>query len=335
MSFTGDNLFRNLRSYRWRGVEFPCESFDMELTQDHVEHKWPDRDGAHIEGVGLNPRVFKAKALFLNGIKAGSSETQPGILYPDRYRSFITACARRETGVLTHPEFGEINAKCKSAITHWAATKRDGVVVDVIWVESATDTLASISSPSPTDSAQSQATQLDADVGDYVKRTARTPQAPFAEALRKPPPGLPPKSFSELMNSITSIFDQRALFQKQITGKINETAYRLNVLSDAIDRAKDPQTAGIRQSVERLRDALLKLRTRLLTEQKTISIFIVPKAMTWAQIAATIGMPVSEILKLNVDTMTARAAAFVLPGTAIRYYTKSDIDRLGLEHQRQ
>src|SRR5947208_3808040 len=120
---------------------------EMDLEQDHAEHRWPDRDGAHVEATGRAPLVFSAKAIFRNGISTGRAENwESGKLYPDAYRAFIDAAADRTSGPLQHPEHGTVTCKLRSARVTWDANKRDGCDVACVWVETSepTDELVSI-----------------------------------------------------------------------------------------------------------------------------------------------------------------------------------------------
>lgn len=301
------DLFAQLNSFRWRNIEFPCESFELDISQDQAEHKWPDRDGAHVEGTGMVPRVFTAKALFLNGIKPGIHETQFGQLYPNQYRLFIAACSDRTTGVLQHPEFGNINAKCKSVKTHWAANRRDGVVCDVVWVESDDITFRNLQdTTSPVGAVITAATELD----DAL--TAVSDSFHFGSF----------GGFSDLTSFLTSIVDTATLFEKQVAGKIANVGYQLERLSAAVDRLKDPRTAGIRQAIERLRDSLNKAKVQLLARQPTIAVFIVPKAMTLGQVAAILKASPDDLAHLNAGTLVAQKTSSLPSGTRVRYYAR-------------
>ncbi len=318
------NALDILLPYEWRSIGFPCMNFEVELSQDHVEHKWPDRDGAHIEGVGRNPLVFTAKIPMRNGVKPGPNETfVQGTLYPKVYLKFLGACADRTSGFLRHPELGLVRVKCKSAKTHWDANKRDGVDIDVTWVESTDRSLTDIiDDASPTSAAKADAAALDAAIGDYVAGAIGQAFVDSGPIIR-PPKGLPNVSFSNLMNTITGAFDSATLITKQIAGKIDEVGYRLDVLSASVDRLRNVQAWPVRQSIERLRSSLNKMRTTLLVATQPISIYTVQKDATLAAISAYIGSPISELINLNTGMFLGPV---VRRGTFIRYYTNLNDD---------
>jgi hypothetical protein len=318
------NALDLLLPFEWRGINFPTASFEVEVSQDHVEHKWPDRDGAHIEGVGRNPLVITARIPMRNGVSPGKQESfAKGALYPGVYLKFLAACADRSTGTLRHPELGRISVKCKSCKTHWDANRRDGVDIDVVWVETTDKSLDDIidkdeASISGRTGAQ-EAKDLDDAIDSYRKRGPTpenplgAPDAPFLRA--HPPPGLPNMSFGQVMNNITGIFDTANLFTRSLSSRINEVAFRLDTLSAAVDRAKDPQTWPIRQSIERLRAALHRIQGGADKDQFVLT-YIVPRETTLGAVSAYLGVSVNVIMEMNPDRFVG---CVVLGGTVIRY----------------
>ncbi len=315
---TRSSLFEQLLPYTWRGIAFPCASFEVELTQDHVEHKYPDRDGARVEGTGRNPLVFHARVLFRNGIARGGFEE----LYPTTFRMFLAACGDRSTGELQHPELGKVQVKCKSAKVHWDANKRDGVDVDVVWVETIDDkiSLVDLGGQSPVLTAVLFAHDLDSQVSQY-KWASPPPGIVFPEwssNVTRPLPGVEPATFTQLIASIQALFELPGTVSRATIGKIDEMAYRLESLSAAIDRARDPQTWPIRQSTEHMKSALHDMKKHFVAAEKQVSIFTVRYANTLAGIAAYLGIAVEELLKLNPHLLSQ---AVIGADTIVRYYT--------------
>jgi hypothetical protein len=326
------DIFRQLGSFQWRSIEVPCESFDMDLTQDHAEHKWPDQDGAHIEATGLNPRVFTAKALFLNGIKPGPAESQWSTtgpyLYPDQYRKFVSACADRSTGVLQHPEFGLINAKCRSLKTHWSANKRDGVLCDVLWVESATNTISRLSEPSPIQNAQTAALNLDTELAAMpadmqgIVASSLPPNNPALPSLQPPAKNLFTSvtgTFASLTGFLAGTIDMTTLYQKSLIGKIDNLRFQVDQLNAAIDRAKDVRTSRVKQACERFRDATLRLKNQFTNTKDQPKVFIVPKGMTLSQISAITQCRIEILQSMNAQVLSGLKNVIVPAGTSIRY----------------
>ncbi len=316
------DLFSKMLGFEWRGISFPCSSFETDVTQDHAEHKWPDRDGAHIEATGRNPIVINAKALFYNGIAPGQNESfRGGFLYPDAYMAFVEACADRSTGTLVHPELGDLQVKCKSCKTHWDADRRDGVAVDVVWVEHTESNTAVVVFRDDV-SAQAAAETLDAAIGDYVRPLS--PAQPFPErafaSIKFSPPGVTPMSFGELVNSVVGVLDQVSLQQQRVLGRINEVMYRLDVLSEAIDRTKDVKTWPIRKGIENLRVAMHDLKARPFGRGGQIGAYIVERPMTVAQICVLTQNTAEEFGELNNNTVAS--GPVIYRGIVVRYYVR-------------
>lgn len=291
-------------------MDFPCASFELDISQDHVEHKWPDKDGAHVEATGRAPYVFTAKAIFRNGTSAGRNENF-AVLYPTQFRLFFSACADRTSGILQHPEFGTLTVKCKTAKTRWDANKRDGVDVDVVWVETldpGVDPLDTISTSSPITNATAFALALDDAIVQYAL------DHKFSADI--------PKNFTNPITSIVSAINSVELFAKQIAGKINRVTYDLNRLSDAVSSLKDPQTWPISQSVEHLRSSLHALKMQFSSSGQPVRIYIVPIPSTLGSIAAALGSSISDIIGLNP---AAISSTIIAAGTPIRYLATAKI----------
>ena len=297
------SVFEQLQELTWKGASAPVTSLSLELEHDLVEHKWPDRDGAHIEATGLCPLVFHATLCFRNGVAAGSAE-KFGILYPTGYRAFMVLAADRSAGPLQHPEHGIVTCKLKSARVAWDPTKRDGVDVECAWIQS-TETPADLNkilaSPSPISSTLQFALDLDTQIIGIVKPVTTNYEPSFGDAMR----------------SIQSVFDQTTLLSKQIGGQIDHVAYRLNSLSDSIAATKDCTNWPITQSIEHLRASLNDLKKQLLVANKTISLYMTPTNTTIGMICAYLGVQIADIIKLNPLLV---AQVTVPARSVVRYY---------------
>jgi hypothetical protein len=312
-------LFNQLLEMSWRGLSFPITELTTDVEQDHVEHKWPDRDGAHVEATGRQPIVVTARAAFRNGIVPGKNESwqnQNQALYPQQYRQFLFMCADRTVGILTHPELGNFNAKLRRMQTHWDPNKRDGVDVDCVWVESTEtqdDLTKVLATPSPASSASQTATDLDSYVPVLV-----------------PPPVAPPKyegSFSDLMRAIQSVPDQIGLLNKRTGGAIDHFVYRVQALEDSVNANRDVTQWPVIASAERAKAAAYSLKQTLLAANKPVALYAVPAPVTLGSLAATLKQDPNDLVKLNPSI----AGLAVIPGQIlIRYYPSGASTTLAL-----
>ena len=127
---------KKLQECKWRETSFPVSEMSTTIGQRLIEHKYPDRDGSHVESLGREPIKVSAKCLFYNNVSRGRTEHWDfGVLFPTVYSQFLEDCKNKSVGVFQHPILGQFDAKCISMKTELTAERRDGVVCDVEWVE--------------------------------------------------------------------------------------------------------------------------------------------------------------------------------------------------------
>lgn len=322
---TISDVLAELLELKWRDVSVPCTDFETNLEQDLVEHKWPDRDGAHVEATGRAPLVITATIPFRNFVSPGKSESwgrvgrdidgtveldQKELLYPTTFRKFFIAMATRSSGPLQHPEFGIIQCKPKSAHCKWLATRRDGCDVHATWVESLDDTQREfediLARKSPEPLADVASSDLDQQIDDFG-----------VPLVTNDPDGLAGISFSDQIQSITSAFDAATLVSAQYAGKIDHVLYRVQALQDRVERAADVTAWPLISSCERAKSALHDLKTLLLNSARNVSIYITPQDTTLASLTIETGGSIDDLLTLNPALVQT---PFVERGTKVRFY---------------
>lgn len=295
-----------LQTIAWRGISFPIANLKTEFTHDIAQHKFPGVDGARLEETGRGPLMVSCTALFYNvgtiwDISANTS--QP--LYPDVHKQFLIACADGSTGTLVHPELGDMDAKCASLSTDVQASRRDGVAVQVAWIEH-TDDAATLGEASPL----AFATQAAADV-DAALIALRLKSAALAADLanRKIP------SFSDLMRQVRATADTLTLIQKQGAAIIPRMQYDLRQTSESLERFTDQSGHTAKAAVEALKAALLAVQASLFVT-KAVLYYVVPIDQTLGAIAGVTKRSIGELTRLN----PALASVLAVPrGTVVRY----------------
>ncbi len=305
------SIFEQLDPFKWRTVEFPVMSFTTQIAHDLVEHKQWGVDGARVEDTGVAPLRITASIPFLNGIVPGKKERW-SILYPDAFRAFLTAFVDRRTGILQHPELGDLTCKPGHADITWAADKRDGCVVEAHWVQTRIpgDTSGIIEGNSPVASAEVEALTLDA---NYVDLKA------ILEASGYAPPEFQ-ASFEDMMNSIAAVGDQVSLLSMQLGGKMNQLKYNVGKIQQSAERAKNATLWPIVQSCNRIKAVASDITNTIqAVGGATVKTYTVPKTTTLAGVLASLptSNKIGDLVKLN--PALARSPA-VLAGTVIRYY---------------
>ena len=316
MAITVDSLFASLLEFSWRRISVPLTSISLHFEQDQVEHKWPDRDGAHVEATGRAPIMIEAKIPLRNFISNGVNESfVASRLYPQALRAFMAACADRTTGELQHPELGVIQAKCKHFEFTIDATRRDGVDLSVSWVESSEkpeDLTAVLASSSPATNMTTAAT----DVDSYNA----APSASAIQAQLKRLGGLPTSyepSLTDLARSIQAIPDQYALLNRQLGGQIDHFAYRMQAIVNATNAAQDATFWPIKKAAEIGKAAANDIKKTLSIDARPIGFYTVPTPQSMASVATTLQATVSDLVKLNPILFSAPV---ISAGTKVRYY---------------
>lgn len=319
---SADQLFGTLQPCSFRVVQFPIASIEVTLEQDHVEHKFPDRDGAHIEATGRNPLSITLKAIFNNNIRPGPTEKwQAGALFPQQYRAFLDACADRTTGILVHPDLGEIKVKLKSAKTAMTATNRGGVEVDCQFTESTEkpdDLNFAVISYSPFTTAEKAFADIDTMISGKIFTNqplgaVAVPQ--FIGRSPQPPPFEP--TFSDAFNAIKGTFDQISLVSRKVVGQYDHLLYRLNSLAYSFDTATNSTYWPLANAIEKAKSAIIEAKKQAGIGTRIVKYYVNPAPNTLAAICATLKQDAADMVRLNP---LAAADPIVPPFQTLRYY---------------
>lgn len=297
-------LFQQLLEYKWRGVAFPTSEFSVTLAQDNAHHAAWKRQGENLEATGRKSLEFRATIPFRNGIVPASVETWP-VLYPGQYRLFLDAMALPTTGILTHPELGDIECKPGTCETKWLATKRDGCDVDATWTESIdlnVDDSLTIGSQSPVNEIELSALSLDVDYPN----------------IRQLAPGLPKRteSLMDILNAFVAYGDQAKLFAARQAGMLARADYAAGQILRTIDLADNPLLAQQKSAAIRMRNAIADLKKDLAQLGGRITYYRVPAPTTIAGIATAKKIALGDIISMN-PTLVAKPV--VPAGTTVRY----------------
>jgi len=304
------DVLEQLLEWKWRDVSAPTSEFDTEIDQDLVQHKWPNRDGAHVEATGRAPLMFTATLHFRNFIIPGLSETWNAggaVLYPTVFRNFFQAMATRSSGPLQHPEFGLIQCKPKSAKCKWLASRRDGCDVTAAWIESLDDTVSDFKDILARKSPEPLAFVASADIDEQVIEWDNPPVTDD---------GLP-TTFSDDVQSILNAYDIATIVSAQYGAKIDSVLYRVQSLEDRVSAANDVTAWPLISSCERLKGALYDLKVLLLTSEQNVQTITLQADTTLAALTAITGGDISDLITLNP---ALASTLIVTAGTTVRYY---------------
>jgi prophage DNA circulation protein len=317
------DIFEQFLECSWRGISFPTQSVEAEISHDLAVHKKIDRDGANVEATGRNPTVYTVKALFLNTIAKGPMETWSN-LFPDTYNKFIDAVEDRSVGDFVHPFHGSRRCHIQKVSESFAAQTRGGpsITIQIIETDEGADS-APLSSTSNIAIIKSAAIDLDT----YIKQLNPPPNSGIEE--------LGFDSFSDFADSLSSAVGSVELFQNKIASKINGVVNSVNKIASTVDKAAtltttNPITGAIENTqklgagIVKIIDASNKLTLALLgvqnnpfTIQKTLKLYTVLADTTISRLAAITKNKLSDLVKLNPGILKE---LIVTKGTVIRYY---------------
>jgi hypothetical protein len=293
------DVLGKLLKFKFRDVQFPTSNFKLSLRQDLAKHQYPYRDGAFVEATGREALTISARIPFVNTLNQLGFEEWTGDLYPNVYRAFLTACADRTNGVLTHPELGDMIVKVESVETVWDAGTRDGVFVDVSWIEHNPD--------------------KDALAKELPKGSPHTAKASFGKISGdlntfgvKTPPDL-----IEFGNQLASMPDQLAISTGRIAGKFNRAVRMAQNLERAMNKSPSALQWQTRQAIYSLQNSVADIKKLAYTTKRTIGIYYPPKAATLSAIAVKLGANLSEMMPLNAALL---GKPTVPANSPVRYY---------------
>lgn len=313
------DFFTQLRGFAWRGISVPIINTRLVLRQDLAPHRFVGRPGADIEATGRAPIEIMAEIPFFNDIAPGPRESwKRGRLYPTTFRQFLAAMADTSTGILSHPELGDIKCKPRSFEPTWDGKTRGGVPCSASWLETTEDPSAFaqlVAAVSPVAGAIEAAQDLDASLGKI------TP--PFETVTIPPAP-----SFNDMMRSVQGVFDQVTLMQQRYAGVLNNIVYRVDNIINAMNAASKASSNSsllvtywpLRDACSRMKSSATDLKKALLAGPRPIGIYMPGSIATMAKIAGDIPASIVDIMKLNPSLL---AAPVVPANSAVRYYLDS------------
>lgn len=289
----------------FRGVGFPISSLRVHIKQSTVIHAKPDQDGARIESTGRDPLTFDAQIPFYNSLSKGRNETWV-TPYPDGHRLFLFLMSDRSAGALVHPSIGTIRVKPVSCETVLDAQRRDGEMVSASWIEHTDDeekSNAVLGQASPISVATRNAIDLDTRLSTHIARKAD----PDAGKI----------GFEEAMRRVAGVFDTASLLSKRAFGIIGRIVYRIDAIAASVVALQNPQNWELKQSLARLRSAVLDVKKSALAAQKDVRHFIVPAPTTLANLASKLRNKAGDMIALNPTLVSVPQ---VPARTVVRYY---------------
>lgn len=273
----------------------------VQLTQDLAEHKYPYRDVALIEGMGRASNVYKFSIPFRNGV------ANHAFLYPDKWREFLTACADKKGGKLLHPEFGVVNVKCRSVQTSYDSMRRDGVDVEVEFVETlvkADEDALLFGGNSPAAAALAAAYDFDGEINDGGYKLVY-------------PVSVKPDLLSA-MKALNGLLAQISLGIGNIGAAFDGVLGGIDEMIQTLEGENNPALAAAIAAATAAYAATLQLAQTVTGGSRDVSQAIIVRDANISAAAGALGQSLPDFLKLNpaLGTETSLRA-----GTTVLIYT--------------
>ena len=279
------DILSKLPQLQWRGIVVPCQANSLSFEHGQAEHYQHGSDGAYVEHTGRKSARFSFRIPFRVGI-AGSYTNIYENLYPETFRDFWNACLDGSTGVLLHPEFGEIDAKVSSFRLSVDPMQRDGYDVDVDWIETVEAGVSIADNAlSPISEAVGLAEGLEETSGEI-----------------NPPITYDDGSGDDLLTTLKKIEGALLLAQLEVQdmlASINNAVSGVNSMIDLCNNVTDPEAWGVMESLKQIEANLQTAKDKLSPSQERIEFVIAARTMTTREAAASASMDLAAFFEVN------------------------------------
>lgn len=276
------DVLRLLPPFEWRGVKYPITSREVSFTHDGVKHVIQYKDDAEVEQLGAQPLTFDYTLAMREDIAVSPYVN----MFTVGYAQLFNDMRNREAGILVDPILpGEWLCVPASFSDSLDLSKRDGTDVRVSFTYSPTRTTAENEAlPLSLQGLVSEAGALDAEVARQDWGQEPSPE-PSIDPLDVP----------------GSIVGQAEANAGKTAAQLEDTAYKLEKIERAAERAENPEFGPLRQAARRNRLAAKDLAKRARDPNKRIVNITTNSARGISVVAAEVGMTIVELIELNPD----------------------------------
>lgn len=279
------DVLAHLQALKFRGVgPIPCQQNSINVSHNIVEHNQYAVAGGEIENTCRKSGRFSFKCMFRGGISGFRN------LYPQTFRDFWNACLDRTTGPLQHPEFGLVDVKTEHFDVQFDPTRRDGVDVDVVWVETIDKGLSlDITTSSPITYAVGLAGNLE----NVSAGNVAVPEYDDGSGM----------SLKQALNKIKGTI---MLAEMSISNTLSDIGNSINALNDMIDTLQNVATTNpanwdVVKSLKAIEAALQQTAKQVgaTKAKQRVGIRTTTTKARFPLLAAGYGMKKEDFIKLN------------------------------------
>lgn len=298
-----DSPFAEYLPFSWKNVHAPITAFRTSMRHDLAQHRMWKRDGANVESTGLAPLQFHATIPFLKTLAPAKNEKWTD-LYPGVWRTFLSVSAKGTTGVLVHPELGDIKCKLES---FESSTVRGGQECEVTWIQTLTD--------DDVNNSLTYETPLSNAVKYSLELTGQVKSAKDLDLPEFPKNGN--RTLDDDLRDIAGLVNSVGLTGSRVFAKIDSVIYRVNAIERAVNYSTDVFKVGILQNTQRVKDAMRALKKDVLNKRRKTVLYYVRRPMTLSNIVHEAGDNLNDIVELNPKLLSL---AVIPANTVVRYY---------------
>lgn len=285
----------DLRRAAFQGIAFPVSKAPFEVGNDLVEHTADQVPGVDLEPTGRTAFRGSMEIPFLTTIQGY------GELYPTAWRRLLDALQSSPKGDLTHPVLGTFRAGLKVLKSPFESKVRNGVIVELEWIEDRASLRTLVTDPTPT-----------ATPGEAVA-TADRADAALVAAGASPRVAAPVRLAASKLSTPQTFAATVATFDA-LDGAI-ASALSLPALASSTSSTALSRHAAVAH-LEELRATCLHWRALALPGRARV--FVAPRAMaTWevaAEVYGDVGRAATIRSANGLTTAVVRAGArLVIP----------------------
>ncbi|MGK3981306.1 hypothetical protein WMF38_57445 [Sorangium sp. So ce118] len=276
----------------------PCKTVGLDFEHSLPVRQYPYVDGDGHDHTGRRSATMPVQLLFLNTLTL----EQPGIiLFPSVFNQWLERLLDGRAGNLEHPIFGNRRARVARGSVPLVAEVRDGVVVDVTFVETLDEPEQQIpfAGPETSVAASAMAAQEACDEYDI--------DYPDGES-----------DGTDLVSAVRGVIGQLDSTASQIDGTINRVMGNVTRMLDDAEALNDHNAYAAIDNLTTLWAGLKQLKEHLPVQlQRAVGVAVTDATTTLDKIALARGNKLEDIINLNPLLL---AEPFVLKGVKYKYF---------------
>jgi prophage DNA circulation protein len=291
----------SLKLAAWNGIEFPVKRYSVKGSLQHHVHKYPHAKGGAFENLERNLYEIRMSAFFLEHLG----------LYPDLWPLKLSKLRESfesgNRGRLHIPTIGTMDARCINWTQELDVKIQSGEMVELEFLEDESQDFL-------IDAVVSAGTRASDLIGSLTNEAARSQ---MAEKL-----GYVPDIFQSITNAANEVFaikDFTDVTGAWVESKIRGLDALIRQADETVVELQDYRNSNVLQAMRDLWLSLDKLSKDVQGKGSEILTWVVPTAMTIAQVSTAIYGDATHAIDL-LQINSVQDALSVPAGTVINYY---------------